>query len=221
MKWNRRIVAVVSILPLTCSLSAMAIEEPHYTVISAEGPFEVREYAGYRVAQTLVEGRFEEVGNEAFRRLFAYISGANRASAKITMTAPVEQQAAAQPAPVKIPMTAPVEQQAVGDRWRVAFVLPASYTIDSAPQPTDERVQIAEVAPRRVAVLRYRGTWSLSRYDEHLAQLRGFITTHRMIATGEPIWDRYDPPFMPWFLRRNEIQIPVQAGNNTETPPAR
>jgi hypothetical protein len=190
----------------------MAIEEPHYTVITAEGPYEVRDYVGYRVAQTLVDGGFEDVGNEAFRRLFAYISGANKASAKIPMTAPVEQQAPGQASSVKIPMTAPVEQQATAGRWRVAFVLPASFTLDSAPQPTDERVQIAEVAPRRVAVVRYRGTWGRSRYDEHLAQLRQFIATHGMTAIGEPIWDRYDPPFMPWFLRRNEIQIPVRAG---------
>jgi hypothetical protein len=213
--------ASISMLAFLCSLPAMAIEEPHYTVISAEGPFEVREYVGYRVAQTLVDGRFEDVGKEAFRRLFAYISGANRNSAKITMTAPVEQQASAPPASVKIPMTAPVEQQAVGGRWRVAFVLPASYTLDSAPQPTDERVQIAEVAPRRMAVVRYRGTWSKSRYDEQLAQLRGFIAAHGMAAAGEPIWDRYDPPFMPWFLRRNEIQIPVQAEQGTGAAPAR
>jgi hypothetical protein len=211
---NRRVWMIFSLLAFGANLSAMAIEEPKYTVIATDGPFEVRDYAGYRVAQTLVDGRFEDVGSEGFRRLFAYISGANRTSSKIPMTAPVEQQTSGQASSVKIPMTAPVEQQAVADRWRVAFVLPATLTLESAPQPTDERVQIAEVAPRRMVVVRYRGSWSRSRFDEHLAQLHGFIAGRGMTVVGEPIWDRYDPPFLPWFLRRNEIQIPVRDGRD-------
>ena len=28
-------------------------------------------------------------------------------------------------------------------------------------------------------------------------------------AVGEPVWARYDPPFMPWFLRTNEILVEI------------
>jgi hypothetical protein len=188
------------------SSPAMAIEEPAHTVIERDDPFEIRDYQSYVVAETFVDGAFDSVGNEGFQRLFRYISGDNRGAEKITMTAPVEQEAA----PAKIAMTAPVEQQRAGGRWRVAFVLPASYTLANAPRPTDDRIVLAEVAPRRVAVVRYRGTWSESRYDEQLAALRGFIDKRGLAAVGEPVFARYDPPFMPWFLRRNEIQIPVQ-----------
>jgi hypothetical protein len=207
---NRRAFGVWFLLAFTVEMPAMAIEEVKYTVIGADGSFELRDYPSYRVVQTFVDGRFEDVGDEGFRRLFAYISGANKTTSKIPMTAPVEQQSSALVPSVKIPMTAPVEQQAVGDRWRIAFVLPASYTRDTAPQPTDERVQIAEVPPHRVVAVRYRGSWSRSRFEEHLAQLRGFLAGRGMTPVGEPIWDRYDPPFMPWFLRRNEIRIAVQ-----------
>ena len=31
-------------------------------------------------------------------------------------------------------------------------------------------------------------------------------------AVGEPIWARYDPPFMPWFLRTNEILVDLAPG---------
>jgi hypothetical protein len=185
----------------------MAIEEPAYTVVDRADPFEIRDYQGYVVAETVIEGSFDGVGGEGFQRLFRFISGANVSAEKITMTAPVEQQAAS----TRIAMTAPVEQQRVGDRWRIAFVLPATYTLAaSAPRPTDERVLLADVPPRRMAVVRYRGTWSETRYGEELAALKNFIRDRGLTAVGEPVFARYDPPFMPWFLRRNEIQIEVE-----------
>jgi hypothetical protein len=169
-------------------------------------PFEVREYSGRVVAETLVGGDFDSVGNEGCRRLFAFISGANRGEAKVAMTAPVEQQAAG----ARIAMTAPVEQQRAEKRWRVAFVLPAIYSLATAPRPTDERVAFAEVESRRVVVVRYSGTWSERRYAEQLAGLRAFMAQRGLQADGEPIYARRDPPFMPWFMRRNEIQVSIR-----------
>jgi hypothetical protein len=72
---------------------AMAIERAKYTVVETEGKFELRQYEPYLVAETMVEGDFDEVGNEGFRRLFDYISGKNRKQQSITMTAPVSQEA--------------------------------------------------------------------------------------------------------------------------------
>ena len=209
----RRRIGLAILLPTAAfwSVAAMAIDEPGHTVTEREEPFEIRDYQSYVVAETLVDGAFESVGNEGFQRLFRYISGANRAAEKIAMTAPVEQEAAS----ARIPMTAPVEQERAGGRWRIAFVLPGSYTLATAPRPTDDRVVLAEVPPRRMAVVRYRGTWSEARYGEELAGLRKFIDERGLTAIGEPVFARYDPPFMPWFLRRNEIQIRVQ------TPAAR
>ena len=168
----------------------MAIEEPAHTVIEREEPFEVRDYQSHVVAETFVDGLFSAVGNEGFQRLFRYISGDNRAAEKITMTAPVEQQRS-------------------GARWRIAFVLPSAYTLANAPRPTDDRVVLAEAPPRRMAVVCYRGTWSEAHYGKELAVLRKFMGEHGLTAVGEPVFARYDPPYMPWFLRRNEIQIPV------------
>ncbi len=188
------------------SAPAMAVEEAPYTTLEARGEFELRQYQAYVVAETAVEGRFEDVGSEAFRRLFGYISGGNRSAQSIAMTAPVEQVAASE----KIEMTAPVTQEKSGDRWRVAFVLPSSYTLATAPQPNDARVTLALVPERLVAAVRYSGTWSRSRYEENLDALERFIVEQGLERTGEPIFARYDPPFTPWFLRRNEILIPVQ-----------
>ena len=197
----------------------MAIEEAPYTTLEQRGDFELRQYQPYVVAETVVQGSFEDVGNEAFRRLFGYISGGNRSQESIAMTAPVEQASSE-----KIAMTAPVTQEKSGDNWRVAFVLPSSYTLATAPQPTDARVTLALVPERLVAAVRYSGTWSRARYGENLQALEGFIVEQRLEPTGEPIFARYDPPFMPWFLRRNEILIPVQRsrgpGDSASTRPA-
>ena len=183
----------------------MAIEEPAYRVIESAPPVEIREYAPYVVAETRVAGSFGEVGTEGFRRRFGYISGDNRAAAKIAMTAPVTQQAAS----TKIAMTAPVTQQAIGDSYRIAFVLPSQYTLDTAPTPTNPEVRLAQVPARRVLAVRYSGTWSAANYEEALAKLTDFARQRGVRLVGEPVYARYDPPFMPWFLRRNEILVEI------------
>jgi len=63
---------------------------------------------------------------------------------------------------------------------------------------------------RRVAAIRYSGSWSRSRYDDHERSLREWIQRRGLAPVGEPVWARYDPPFMPWFLRRNEILVEIR-----------
>jgi len=107
-------------------------------------------------------------------------------------------------------MTAPVAQQADGTGYRVAFIVPAKYTLDTVPQPIDPTVQIRAVPARIVAVWRYSGRWTTANYQEHEAELRSAIAARGLKVTGEPILARYNPPFMPSFLRRNEVLIPVE-----------
>jgi hypothetical protein len=182
---------------------ASAIEEPKFRVLHQYGDFEVREYAPYLVAETMVSAGFEDAGNEGFRRLFDYISGENSGHASITMTAPVIQ------AGQKIAMSAPVLQSATTGSYAVRFVMPSSATLRTLPVPNDKRVVVREIPSARFAVIRYSGFWSAENYRTHLEQLRAAMAREHLTATGEPVWARYDPPFMPWFLRRNEILIPV------------
>ncbi len=183
------------------------IEEPPYTVVEKQGAIELRQYQAQIVAETLVSGSFEDVGNEGFRRLFKYISGDNQAKQSIVMTAPVGQQAAKGE---KIAMTAPVGQQAVGDQYSITFMMPASYTMETIPQPTDDKVVIRQIPPQLTAVIRYSGFWSQKQYDAHLAKLQAFIEQKKLTVVGVPNFARYNPPFMPFFMRRNEILIEVQ-----------
>jgi effector-binding domain-containing protein len=185
---------------------AMATEEAAYRVEKTDGHFQVRQYPAQVVAETLVDGTLEEAGNKAFSPLFDYISGANQAKGKIAMTAPVTQQREGE----KIAMTAPVGQEAVGNRWLVTFMMPANTTLETLPVPTDARVRLRAIPARRLAAVRYSGTWSQHGYEHHLAQLREWMQGQGLKAAGDPVWARYNAPFTPWFLRRNEVLVPVE-----------
>ncbi len=189
----------------------MAIETTDYKVAQRFADFEVRDYPGYVVAETEVRAREDEAGSQAFGILAAFIFGKNTTQQKIEMTAPVTQTAG-----TKIAMTSPVTQTAAGEgAYIVRFMMPSQYNLDSLPKPVDARVSIKQVAPQRLAALRYSGTWSQANYREHVSALRSALTREAMKPVGEPIWARYDPPWKPWFMRRNEILIPI------EMPPAR
>jgi hypothetical protein len=194
------------IISATWHGEAMALEEAKYTVLQKRDAFELREYAPQVVAETIVQGDFSSVGNEAFQRLYGYISGKNRKAQSIPMTAPVNQEAGSE----KIPMTAPVNQERVGNEWRVAFVMPAEARLSDLPAPLDPSVVLREVPGRTMAALTYSGTWSKKRYDRHLEILKERMRELGLKASGEPVFARYNPPFTPWFLRRNEILIPVE-----------
>lgn len=90
-------------------------------------------------------------------------------------------------------------------------MMPSSYTIETLPTPDDERIVLREEKEKTVAVMRYSGTWSKKRYENHEKKLMDWISTKGWKMVGGPVWARYNPPFMPWFMRRNEILIPVQS----------
>jgi len=204
MKMIRQI-TVILLLLLTGATTAMATEEAPYTVIKTDDIFELREYAPQVLAEIIVGGDLEGAGNKAFRPLFRYISGANHSGSSIAMTAPVSQESSGQ----KIPMTAPVSQQASAGKWAVSFMMPASYTLATLPVPDDSSITLRQVPARRIAAIRYSGTWSEKNYLENKERLENWIRENGFEISGEPVWARYNPPFTLWFLRRNEILIPV------------
>ncbi len=180
----------------------MAYESPDYQVASRVGEIEIRDYAPYLVAETTVAGTLESAGNQGFRVLAKYIFGANRGGKRIAMTSPVTQEEAEG---TKIAMTTPVTQERAGDRFQVRFMMPSDYSAETLPVPTDARIAIREVPPRTLAAIRYSGTWSKRNYDKHLDELYATLRSQGLEPVGHPIWARYNPPFTPWFLRRNEI----------------
>jgi hypothetical protein len=184
-----------------------AIEEPDYDVLRQLGEgIELRQYAPHVVAEVLLQTTDDEAGGQAFPILAGYIFGKNRAERKFAMTAPVTQSAV----PMTMAMTAPVTQSATPLGMRVQFVLPKGVTLESAPEPLDPRVQLRQVPASRWAAIRYSGTWSQANYDEHLEKLRAALEQAGVATQGEPVLARYNPPFTPWFLRRNEIWLALR-----------
>ncbi len=194
------------IVAMFTTSTAMATEETGFQVLEKDGSFELRDYAPYVVAQTRVEASFEDAGSVAFQRLFRYISGNNVAQQKIAMTAPVTQSRGE-----KIAMTAPVSQVADGRAFLVAFTLPSTYTLATAPKPLDPAIQIREEPARLVACWRYSGRWTADNYRKNETLLRERIRARGLVVRGDATLARYNPPFTPWFLRRNEVLIPVAA----------
>ncbi len=186
----------------------MAIEEPAYTIESRSGDIEFRRYSAFVVARTTLPPEMErtEAANAAFFILFKYIQGANTAQTSIAMTAPVLQDKG-----TKIAMTAPVIQEAGSDGWRVAFVLPAEFNLDNAPAPTDERIRIEAVPERRAAALQYSGRWTeanVARYAERLLQ---GVKDAGVVANGPVESAYYNAPYVPPFMRRNEVIVTIDA----------
>ena len=125
---------------------------------------------------------------------------------KINMTAPVTQESKG----VKMKMTNPATQESKGEIYRVAFVMPSKWTFKTLPKPIDSRITIQDKPARKVAVLKYSGTWSTSNYDKHLVQLQDWIKKENLTPVSSPVWARYNSPFSLWFIRRNEVQIDVK-----------
>ena len=186
----------------------MAIEEPAYAVESRSGDIEFRRYAPFVVARTTLPAEMErtDAANAAFFILFKYIQGANTTKTSIAMTAPVLQEKG-----TEIAMTAPVIQEEGSDGWRVAFVLPAEFNLDNAPVPTDERVKLELVPERRAAALQYSGRWTEANVARHTERLLQGIKDAGASASGRVETAYYNAPYVPPFMRRNEVIVTVDA----------
>ena len=201
----RRILPAVILIFTVMGTPAMAVEEPPFQTILRDGDFEIRAYPALVVAEVTVTGDQKEAGNKGFRLLAAYIFGGNKRKQGIAMTAPVAQQ----PTSEKIAMTAPVTETRDAGQWVVRFTMPSSYTLETLPEPNDSRVHLRVAAPARFAVVRFSG---LARPDDVTAkttELTAWIQRRRLRAEGPPSLAQYNPPWTLWFMRRNEVMIPI------------
>lgn len=185
----------------------MATEEPPFKVVSSNGAFEVRDYPALVAAEVTVTGDRKDAAGKGFRLLAAYIFGANTRKQSVAMTAPVTQAASTSE---KIAMTAPVLQTGGDGRWVIRFIMPRSSTLETLPRPNNPDVHLVTVPPARMAVITFSGLARPDDIDAKTVELSRFVKAQHLQAIGPPLLAQYDPPWTLWFLRRNEVMIPVR-----------
>jgi DNA gyrase inhibitor GyrI len=160
-------------------------------------------------AEAEVAGDRRDAIGKGFRIIADYIFGNNTSAQKVPMTAPVTQQGSE-----KIAMTAPVTQQGDGNIWRVRFVMPSSYTIETLPKPNNPAVKLKEIGGRRYAVIRFSGMAGEDSLKYHTEELNAFISAKNLTPLSAPTYAFHNPPWTLPFLRRNEVmvEIPASAG---------
>lgn len=167
------------------------VETIKYEVIREIGNVEIRRYP------KIVVAKVEDPSN-GFNLLYRFITGGNRQKTKVKMTTPVVSQ--------EIQMTSPV----LSETGTMAFVMPAEYTLESTPEPLDERVKIAEIPARLVAALCFSGGWSEAHFEKETQELLKTLSESKIKTKGNVFTMLYNPPFIPGFLRRNEVGIEVE-----------
>jgi hypothetical protein len=193
----------------------MPTEKPVYEAIKDYDGFQLRRYKQQLVAETEVVSGFEQAGNEAFGTLADFIFGNNSQKVKIAMTVPVTQ-AKTSTRDVRDAETAPATeaQRRAGSgqgSYLVSFLMPSQFDLETLPEPVNSRVRVRTVEERWVAVRPYRGGWSEPNFRMHSVALLEAVKAAGLHARGLPIFARYDSPIVPWFLRRNEVWVEVDA----------
>jgi hypothetical protein len=186
---------------------AMATEEPAFLVSMKDGAFEVRSYPTLIATEVTVTGTRDEASTAGFKLLAGYIFGGNTRKQSIAMTAPVVQAASSSE---KIAMTAPLLQSNVSGQtgaWTVRFIMPKEYTLDTLPTPNNSQVKLMALPPARYATVTFSGLAREGDVADRTAELKVWMASHALQANGPPELARYNPPWTPWFMRRNEVLI--------------
>jgi hypothetical protein len=184
-------------------------ETPKYTIIKKYKVIELRQYSGYIQAEVSVSGNdYKSALEKGFNVLAGYIFGNNIARKKIEMTTPVQVSKSQ-----KIAMTAPVTVSGDG-QFTVAFIMPAEYTLDTLPIPQDNRIHFTPVPAHQMATIRFSGFFQQNNITKNKERLSLWLQEEGLETQGDYIIAGYDPPWVPWFLARNEILIRVMETGN-------
>lgn len=191
---------------------AKATEQPSYTASQQSGPIEVRQYGSMVAAEVSVAGDRETASSAGFRALAGYIFGGNSGKKSIAMTAPVVQaqaQGQSQGKGQSIAMTAPVMQSGDGKEWTVRFIMPKAMTLQNLPAPNNPQVKLVPLKPASFAAIRFSGMAKEADVQRQTKLLQDYMTARSLKAAGPASLARYDPPWTPAMMRRNEIMIPI------------
>jgi len=173
----------------------MATEEPKFNLIEKENSFELRSYQPQIVAEVYVDADMKESSRRGFRLIADFIFGNNTAQSGKSE---------------KISMTAPVGVQENKNGWKVSFVMPSQYTLDTLPKPNNAQVSIKQMPVKKFAVIRFSGLVDEDKMNQKVKELNEWILNKSLKPIGTPELARYNPPWTLPFLRRNEVMVEVE-----------
>lgn len=118
-------------------------------------------------------------------------------------------------------MTAPVTQSASSGAYVILFAMPAGWTLETLPEPLDPKFTLRTMPALTLAVIRYSGTWSQSRYEERAQQ----ATPKKSAALRPPVQE--PAGFRTYATLRRENPSPAkpipnrarEIGSGTLEPP--
>jgi hypothetical protein len=181
-------VAISSAVP---GLASAKVEEPSYEVTDRFEDFEVRAYVPTIQARTTVRGGYRDGLYAGFRVLARYIFGGNAAGEKVAMTAPVGH--------------VPVGE----DTWEVTFTMPSAHSMETLPTPIDARIRLVEIPGGTYAAVQFPGRATERQMRSRRDALLERLATEGLKPAGEAVFAQYNPPWVPGFLRRNEVLVPL------------
>ncbi len=190
---------LIAAVLIAWSVFMRTIETPDYRLLEQDGPIELRHYPAMRIAEITRQGSRQSAVRAGFRPLARYIFARDRSGQHIAMTAPVTQ--------------TPAEGE--GSQWRVAFIMPQHYTLEQLPTPAIDDIQLRELPSRRMAAIRFSGRAGDALLERQEQRLRTWLAERGLKPAEAPTYAYYNPPWIPGFLRRNEVLIEV-AGESHE-----
>ena len=185
---------------------ASAVEEAPHRVAARDGDFEIRDYPGLSVAEVTMPGDRNSAAYAGFRKLAGFIFGANSRKQKIDMTAPVIEARA----DGAMMTSALAEPAGSSPGWVIRFVMPPGFSLAALPKPDDPSIRLREEPPTRFAVLRFSGLAGDAAVAAKTDELESILKSRHLVPAGPPIIAQYNPPWTPWFMRRNEVMIPIR-----------
>ena len=199
------VIGIILISAIAVGPIMSRVETPAYEVIKSQGKIEIRQFEPMIIAEVHVQGERADAVSKGFRLLADYIFGNNTTRQNIAMTAPVQQRESTQ-----IAMTAPIQQHSTKDSWLVSFVMPSEYSMESLPEPKNDRVTLKKIPSQQFIVITFSGTSSDENVREHEEELIEFTKANNISVTGRSKYAFYNPPWTLPLMRRNEVMTEMR-----------
>ena len=178
------------------------VEVPAYKILKKEQNIEIRQYPPLIIAEVKTAGSRQASISDGFRILADFIFGNNEGEKRLSINGPITQQEG-----IKIAMTAPVQQEKTDAEWAISFIMPSKFSIDTIPNPINDRIKIIQIPSKRYAVVTFSGRSTEENLTTHTNELEKYIYGSNYSKAGNAKYAFYNPPWTLPFLRRNEIQF--------------